>query len=52
MLNEISTRINMNIKKYLPKVDNEIIHNKQFKTKMEAWIEAKEEEMENGGGTT
>ena len=42
----------MNIKKYLPKVDNEIIHNKQFKTKMEAWIEAKEEELENGGGTT
>ena len=49
MLNEISARINMNIKKYLPKVDQEFVHAKQFKTKIEAWIESKEDEFESGG---
>ena len=44
MLNEISARINMNIKKYLPKVDNELLHFKAFKTKMDAWVESKDDE--------
>ena len=49
MLNEISSRINMNVKKYLPKIDNEIMHFKAFKTKMDAWIESNEENLAGGG---